>query len=102
MLLYSLLDKKAGSYGGIMMAPNDAMLVRTIIERVESRDTLARFPDDFDLYQVGEFDDSSGRVFTENGARFVCNMATVLQRKDDRQVEFAFGSAAGTREGGVI
>lgn len=82
MLLFSIFDKKASAFGSVMMAPNDGLMCRTIEENVSgSGHTLARFPEDFDLYELGSFDDSTGRLVAADQPRFVCNLAVVLSKK---------------------
>lgn len=79
MLLYSLLDKKAGMYGQVMAQLNDAMMARMLREVMAPDSTPARFPEDFDLYGLGEYDELTGRIAAEAQPRFVANMSTVLQ-----------------------
>lgn len=80
MKLYSIFDKKASVYGAIMMAPNDAMMARSLVEHTPPQSTLMRFAEDFDLYEVGEFSDDTGRV-SEQEVRFICNVSVLFQRK---------------------
>lgn len=82
MKLYSILDKKAGSYGAIIMAPNDALVTRSLQEHQNPDSTLVRFAEDFDLYEVGEFDDVSGRVSRDDETRFVANLSVIFNRGD--------------------
>lgn len=77
MLLYSMLDKKMGEHGPIMMGLNDGHMSRTLVESFRgSNHTVARFPEDYDLYQVGEFDVETGSLRSD--VRFVCNVSVVL------------------------
>lgn len=79
MKLYSLLDKKAGMYGAVMMAMNDGHMSRFLQERfVDPQETVKRFPDDFDLYEVGEFSQDTGECGSPGVPRFVVNMAVIL------------------------
>lgn len=78
MRLFSLLDKKTSEFSpAVMPAVNDALMVRMLQERVRPEDTLARFPEDFDLYELGVLDTATGRI-TQGEIRCVCNMSTVL------------------------
>lgn len=77
MKLYALLDKKMGQHGVVMMGANDGHMCRTLRENIPgSKSTVELYPEDFDLYQVGEFDGDSGNVSGEY--RFVCNLAVIF------------------------
>lgn len=82
MFLYSLLDKKAAVYGGIMMAQNDAMICRTLEEMCPPTHTVRRYPTDFELYLVGSFDDATARLDDEKCPRFICNMSVVFNKTE--------------------
>lgn len=78
MKLYSLRDVKAGVYGGILMAMNDGHMSRILAERFAgSEETVAKFPDDFELYEVGEFDTDTGAMV--GAVKFVCSVGLVLK-----------------------
>lgn len=80
MQMYSLLDKKAMSYGGILLAASDGHVSRVIQERFSgSGDTVEKFPEDFDLYALGDFSFETGKI--ESVVRFVVNVGVILQRK---------------------
>lgn len=79
MRLYSILDRKAGTYGAVMMAPNDGMMVRSLKEHTAPNHTLYRFCEDFDLYEVGSFDENGGVI--ESSIRFVCNLQMAFPKE---------------------
>jgi len=81
MQMYALLDKKAGTYGGILLAASDGHVSRVIVERFTgSGDTVEKFPEDFDLYGLGEYSLETGVV--ESAVKFVVNVGVILQRKE--------------------
>lgn len=80
MQLYSLMDKKAGSFGGILLAASDGHVSRVIQERFTgSGDTVEKYPEDFDLYALGEFTFETGAI--QSDIKFVVNVGVILQRK---------------------
>lgn len=82
MKLYSLKDVKSQQFGPVMMGQNDQHMTRTLQEAFEgSRETVARFPGDFELYLVGEFDTDTGG--SRQDIRFVCNMDVVLSPRKE-------------------
>lgn len=78
MKLYALKDVKMGTYGSVMMAQNDAHMSRLLDESLKGQNvTPAKYPGDFELFQVGEFAaDGDGSVHGE--LRFVCGLSVIL------------------------
>lgn len=63
MILVSVFDKKAGSYGACYCVDNIAVACRSFQNTVKNGDNdLNRFPEDFELCQVGEFNESTGVI----------------------------------------
>lgn len=77
MLLYSLFDKKASRYGQVMMAHNDALMTRELREQIPPGHVVAKYPQDFELYRIGAFEDETGKIMP--GVEFVCNVSAILQ-----------------------
>lgn len=63
MKLYSIFDKKAGTYGPITTAPNQVFALR-LFEKLckDSGSTIHDYPSDFCLHYLGDFDDSNGMI----------------------------------------
>lgn len=81
MRVYSLLDKKAHTFGGIILAAGDGHISRIVQERFTgSGETVEKYPEDFDLYCLGEFCFDSGEI--EPDVKFVVNVSVILQRKE--------------------
>lgn len=58
-LLYAVFDKKARAYGPIVSAAHDAVATRDFVAACsDGQSALSRFPEDFELHGVGEFQDS--------------------------------------------
>lgn len=74
MNVYSLLDRKLRLFGQLMVERNDFGIQRGLADGIKSNSEalLSKHPDDFDLYQVGEFDDESGRMDAVSPPRLVC------------------------------
>lgn len=63
LLIYSVLDRKLREYGQLGLARNDEAVQRAIGDQVRGSGTLMeKYPGDFDLYCVGEFDSETGVV----------------------------------------
>lgn len=62
MNVYSIFDRKLRQYGQLMLERNDFALQRGLADgiRANGEALLAKHPEDFDLYQVGEFNEETG------------------------------------------
>lgn len=81
MMMYSLMDKKAHTYGGILLAAGDGHISRIVQERFTgSGETVEKYPEDFDLYCLGHFSFETGEIEPE--CKFVVNVGVILQRKE--------------------
>lgn len=80
MQMYALLDKKAMSFGGILLAAGDGHVSRVIQERFRgSGDTVEKYPEDFDLYALGEYVLETGVIVSS--VKFVVNVSVILEPK---------------------
>jgi len=67
MLLHivSVKDTAAQAFGRPLFVPAVAVALRSFrdeVNRKDSSDDLSRHPDDFELYEVGVFDDATGII----------------------------------------
>jgi hypothetical protein len=66
LVLCSVKDRAADAYGRPMFVPSLGVAIRSFSDEVNRQaddNQLFNHPDDFDLYEFGEFDDNSG-IFT--------------------------------------
>ncbi len=66
LVLCSVKDRAADAFGRPMFVPSIGVAIRSFSDEVNRQDPenqLHNHPDDFDLYELGEFDDNSG-LFT--------------------------------------
>lgn len=63
---FSVYDKKALVFGAMFAAPSvgsaERMLTSTVNDKASEQNLVAQYPEDFALYQMFDFDDSSGTV----------------------------------------
>jgi hypothetical protein len=65
-IICTVKDRAADAYGRPMFVPSAGVAIRSFsdeINRDNADNQLFNHPDDFDLYELGEFDDNSG-LFT--------------------------------------
>lgn len=61
--VYSFQDIKAQTFGNPFYAVNNQTAIRILSGVLYANDSyIARFPEDYKLYKIGEFDDSTGRL----------------------------------------
>ena len=64
LILCSVKDRAADAYGRPMFVPSTGVAIRSFsdeVNRAEAENQLYNHPDDFDLYEFGEFDDNNGK-----------------------------------------
>jgi hypothetical protein len=62
-IICTVKDRAADAYGRPMFVPSAGVALRSFsdeINRNNADNQLFNHPDDFDLYELGEFDDNSG------------------------------------------
>jgi hypothetical protein len=61
--IYVIRDKKAHAYMQPVTTRNDGTAIRMIQSSLQKGDTdLAKYPEDFALYRIGEFDEITGTI----------------------------------------
>jgi hypothetical protein len=63
--IVSVKDSAAQAFGRPVFVPAVAVAVRSFrdeVNRKDSQEDLSKYPDDFELYEIGTFDDSTGIV----------------------------------------
>jgi hypothetical protein len=63
LIICTVKDRAADAYGRPMFVPSTGVAIRSFsdeINRNNAENQLYNHPDDFDLYELGEFDDNTG------------------------------------------
>lgn len=64
--VYALLDTKAGYFGAPFYAQTHGEAMRICIDAAtDMRSTIARYPNDFTLYAIGQYDNTTAFIKTE-------------------------------------
>lgn len=64
LVLCSVKDRAADAYARPMFVPSTGVAIRSFsdeVNRAADDNQLYNHPDDFDLYEFGEFDDNTGQ-----------------------------------------
>lgn len=87
LVIYSVLDRRLREYGPLVTVQNEYAMQRMIREsvRVNPESLLARYPEDFDVYEVGRFDVRTGGVSGQvNGGILVAQVVGILNGGGER------------------
>lgn len=77
--VYSLMDRKLGQYGQLLLARNDETMKRNVLDGVKgSGSMIEKYPHDFDLVSVGTFDSDTGKV-EGTTPRLIGSVADILE-----------------------
>ena len=82
MRIFTVYDTKAAIYGQPFYAVTDGIALRMFSDAVNNSapdNALNRYPEDFTLYYIGEFDDATGSVTGNLTPMFVANGTVVKQ-----------------------
>ena len=64
--IYSLFDTKAKAYAQPFFSLNDETAVRATAHLVNTKDhEISHYVEDYSIYKIGEFDDETGKIFTD-------------------------------------
>ena len=78
--LYSVYDKKADVYSPIMQFDNDVSAVRNFQQACAQNDSLlSRYPDDFRLDYVGDFDSKLGILYPINAPKVIVEASSLVE-----------------------
>ena len=64
--VYSIFDSAAKAYTNPFFMHNDGLAIRAFSDNVnaEQENNISKHPDQFTLFHIGEFDDSTGEITT--------------------------------------
>lgn len=78
VVVYALFDRKTREYGLPIVARNDATMCRDLLNFRGSGAVQEKYPEDFDLYSLGEMNTETGRITPGEELVFVNNLKTIL------------------------
>lgn len=85
--MYSVYDKKSQVYHPGQYCHNDPHALRFFSMQFENKDSvMGKYPEDFDIYRVGEFDDSTGLVKSCT-PEYIINVYALLNASNGRKME---------------
>ena len=80
--VFSIRDTKSETFHSPFYAPTHGEAERTFRTAVNDEKTmLHKYPEDFDLYFVGEWDQNSGKMTTMDTPQHIVKAINVLQKE---------------------
>lgn len=93
--LYAIKDVKADTFIALHPMQSDILAQRGLTEALGNQQSdLSRYPEDFQLYQVGEWDSNSAELKSLRTPRFVCSVFELAQAVRERALKQAQDKAA--------
>lgn len=78
--MYSIRDNKTDHYAAPFVQQHDIDATR-MFHRACKDDTVqfSHFPEDFDLYQIGDYDDTNGKLIPLSAPRYIVSATSFTQ-----------------------
>ena len=84
LCLYSLYDEKSCRFNPIQMMYSDEDAKRTIKDLVytQPNSLVSKFPKDFKLYSLGQFDEVNGHFLLNELPKLLCYVSDLIESPD--------------------
>lgn len=86
--LFSIYDNKSRAFQAPFVHSNESTALRALAGSIGERpgDMLAKYPEDFELFYLGTFDDNTGEYETVT-ARSIGNIKILLNNQEEDEKE---------------
>jgi len=88
-MVFSVRDVKAGAFSLPFYQVNEGVAIRSFIAACKDmQGEIAKFPEDYELFKLGTWDDESGKfdcgipVFLGRGDLYLSNQLSLFDRKE--------------------
>lgn len=79
--MFSIYDKKSGSYMRPFFGLNSASVVRDLVHTLPKDNVVALAPEDFSLWELGAFNDEDGSFDVYGKHVFVSNFSDLFKKE---------------------
>lgn len=81
--IYTVKDKKSDSYGQIFTMKTDGLAIRVMQNAVDNPNSeIAKYREEFSLYCVGEYDETSGLIKGYEDIKCIGQIADLTTTKE--------------------
>lgn len=83
-MLFSLFDRKLREHGPIFVEQNSQTMERSLMDAVSrsGESMLAKYPQDYDLYLIGEYETETAVVTPSVPPLMLANVADILRPEE--------------------
>jgi len=81
LMMFSIFDRKLREYGAPLVQRNEESMCRELRSMKGSLGMMDKYPEDFDLHVIGEYDAETGRVDVTDG-RLLDNVRDILSQEE--------------------
>lgn len=80
--MYSIQDIKSDSFAPPFTANNEEVAKRTVQQALQGESLLSSYPEDYRLFEVGTFNNTTGEIEIEKQPKWVANLTEFSQPKE--------------------
>lgn len=85
--LYAVYDTKGSFYFPPFCAGNDELAIRSILTMVlEGKTNISRFPEDYQIFRLGEFDDQSSKILSNDQPQYIISVCVLVEEFQRRKI----------------
>ena len=82
MMIFSIYDEKAEVYNTPFFQGTVGMALRSFQELVRDNESmLFKYPEDYILYRIGEYDDKTGQIISETNPLYIARATEYTPKK---------------------
>lgn len=87
MKLFAVRDVKADAFGSPMSIATKGLALRSFGDAcVAPNSELCRFPDDYMLYELGEYDPNSGQITSHRLPVFIISASDIVKERNNGRI----------------
>lgn len=83
MRIYTLFDRKVGEYGSLVISTTDESVLRALKDGIPPGSTEGKYPDDFELVYMGEYDPVTGTLEGTRSPRVIARLSAILKPSEN-------------------
>ena len=85
MKIYAVFDDKARVYGTPQFMLTDGIAIRTLADVVkEPSSMIAKHPEDFSMYELGSYDEASGKITAHENPVFLIRAVSLIEESGNK------------------
>lgn len=85
--VFAIRDVKADGYSALHVAPSVGVSVRNFSDVVNNRESsMNRYPEDFQLYELGEWDQTSGLIVCHSVPKYIMSATECKTRTPEMPI----------------